>query len=110
MGGDAYNGDMALVRYSSAFVGIEKTDSKLFVSKIYPNPFNSVVTVQFNKPLDNAELIICNIFGQEVKKITNFSGQEIQLSRNNLPSGIYFLGIKEEIKIITLGKLVISDN
>ncbi len=110
MGGDAYNGDMALVRYSSAFVGIEKADSKLFVSKIYPNPFNSVVTIQFNKPVDNADLIICNIFGQEVKKITNFSGQEIQFFRNNLPSGIYFLGIKEEFKIITLGKLVISDN
>jgi len=110
MGGDAYNGDMALVRYSSALVGTEKTDSKLFVSKIYPNPFNSVVTIQFNKPLDNAELMICNVFGQEVKKITNFSGQEIQLFRDNLPSGIYFLGIKEEFKIITLEKLVISDN
>jgi uncharacterized delta-60 repeat protein len=110
MGGDANNGDMALVRYNSALVGIEETDSKLFVSKIYPNPFNSVVTIQFNNPLHNAELMIFNIFGQEVKKITNFSGQEIQLFRNNLPGGIYFLGIIVENKIITSGKLVISDN
>lgn len=110
MGGDAYNGDMALVRYSGALVGIEKTDSEQFVGKIYPNPFNSVVTIQFNEPLDKVELIICNIFGQEIKKITNFSGQEIQLFRNDLPTGIYFLGIKEEFKIFTLGKLVISDN
>ena len=110
MGGDAYNGDMALVRYHSTLLGFEKTESKQVVSKIYPNPFNSFVKIYFNKPLDNAELMIFNLFGQEVKKITNFSGQEIQLSRNDLSSGIYFLGIEEKFKIITIGKLVISDN
>ncbi len=109
MGGDADNGDMTLVRYNSTLVGIEKTDNKPLVSKIYPNPFDSFVTIQFNEPLHNAELIIYNIYGQEVQQITNFSGQEIHLFRNNLPSGIYFLHLKKESKIISVDKVIISD-
>lgn len=113
LAGYSYNGtktDMTLLRYDADAVGIEETDSKKLVSRIYPNPFNSSVTVQFNTPLHNAAIIIYSVSGQIAEHITNYSGHEIQLSRKNLKSGIYFLCLKEAYKIIAVEKLVISDN
>ena len=39
----------------------------------------------------------------------NISGKTISLSRVNLPSGIYFIRITEENKIIAVEKLIITD-
>ena len=77
---------------------------------IYPNPISSTATIHFDIPLHNAKLYIYNAYGQIVKQIINISGQEVQLSRNNLPGGIYFLQLTEKNKIIANKKLVISSN
>jgi uncharacterized delta-60 repeat protein len=111
LGGYAYNRssvEMALVRYhSNASVGIGSF--KQIDNKIYPNPFNSSTTILFSTPLHNAELNIYNAYGQLVNHLENISGQNIQLSRNNLPSGIYFFQLTENNKIIGADKLIISD-
>lgn len=111
LGGFAYNGssvEMALLRYhSNASVGIGSF--KQIDNTIYPNPFNSSTTILFSTPLHNAELNIYNAYGQLVNHLENISGQDIQLSRNNLPSGIYFFQLTENNKIIGADKLIISD-
>ncbi|NQZ37720.1 MAG: T9SS type A sorting domain-containing protein [Crocinitomicaceae bacterium] len=99
---------MVLVRYhSNVSVGIGSF--KEIDNKIYPNPFNSSTTIQFSTPVYKAELKIYNTYGQLIKQIENISGQEIQLSRNNLPSGVYFFKLMENNKIIVADKLIISD-
>jgi hypothetical protein len=50
-----------------------------------------------------------NVFGQTVKQIKNTSGKTIILHRENLPSGIYFVRLTEENKIITTKKVIIVD-
>lgn len=77
--------------------------------KIYPNPFYSSTTLQTDKPLKNASLTVYNSFGQTVKQIDNLAGQTIVFYRDNLPSGLYFVRLKEENKIIAADKLVITD-
>jgi hypothetical protein len=77
--------------------------------KLFPNPFSTVTTLQTNINLNAANLSIYNALGQEIKTIKNISGQEIILHRDNLPSGIYFIRLKEDNKIIATEKLIITD-
>lgn len=94
---------------SPALVGLEdqSTSSGIFV---YPNPFSSYTTLQSDKILKDATLTVYNLYGQEVRKIKNISGQSVVLFRDNLPSGVYFLHLIQDHKIIVTDKLVITDN
>jgi hypothetical protein len=66
-------------------------------------------TIQTNVDLKNATLTIYNSIGQKVKQVNNISGQTISLSRDNLPSGLYFIRLTEENKIIAVEQLLIID-
>jgi hypothetical protein len=76
---------------------------------IYPNPFSSSTSLQTEHFLHNATLTIYNSFGQIVKHIKNTSGQTINLHRDNLPSGLYFIWLIQDSKVIATNKFVITD-
>lgn len=76
---------------------------------IYPNPFSKQTTLFADKNLYNATLIVDNVFGQTVTQIKNINGRSIVLKRENLPSGLYFVQLTEENKIIAVDKIVITD-
>ena len=82
---------------------------KYFELNVYPNPFSSSTTLRTDNLLKNATLTVYNLCGQTVKQIKNISGQTVILSRDNLPSGLYFIRLTEENKIIAVDKLVITD-
>jgi hypothetical protein len=86
--------------------GIASTDYANSV-RAYPNPFSSQVTLQTGN-LHNATLTLNNCFGQTVKEIKNINGRTIILSRDNLPSGLYFVRLAEENKNIGSAKLIID--
>ncbi|MBW8050104.1 MAG: T9SS type A sorting domain-containing protein [Cytophagales bacterium] len=77
--------------------------------KIYPNPFSSSTTLQTDKAFKGAALTVYNSFGQQVKQIKNISGQTVILHSDNLPSGLYFIRLTQDNKIISTDKLVIMD-
>lgn len=76
---------------------------------IYPNPFSSSTTLQTDKLFKNATLTVYNSFGQRVKHIINISEQTVTLFRDNLPSGLYFIRVTQDNKVITTDKLIIAD-
>lgn len=76
---------------------------------IFPNPFNSYTTVEFENPVSNAEIKIYTVDGRKIKSIKHISGQSIQLSRDYMPSGVYFIHLVQNNRIITTDKLVIMD-
>ncbi|HET6990891.1 MAG TPA: T9SS type A sorting domain-containing protein [Bacteroidia bacterium] len=76
---------------------------------ISPNPFSNETTLKTDYELKNATLTITNVFGQEVKQIKNSTGKEIKLHRDNLPTGIYFIQLSENDKVIATNKIIISD-
>jgi len=73
----------------------------------YPNPFAEQTVLQTNNPLYNATLVIYNCFGQQVKEIENISGPTVNLFRDNLPNGLYFVRLTQGNIIIAADKLVI---
>jgi Secretion system C-terminal sorting domain len=85
----------------------ENTAKPIF--SILPNPFITMTTIQTIGNLKNANLTICNSYGQTVKHVKNISGQTVSLSRDNLPGGLYFIWLTEDNKIIAVEKLIIAD-
>ncbi|GIV29810.1 MAG: hypothetical protein KatS3mg028_1342 [Bacteroidia bacterium] len=93
----------------SPSVGISTFNYPAINITVYPNPFSTQTTLQTNKNLKDATLTVYNVYGQQVKQIKNISGQTITLFRDNLPSGLYFVRLTQDNKIITADKLVITD-
>jgi D-alanyl-D-alanine carboxypeptidase len=76
---------------------------------ISPNPFSMQTTLRTDNALQNATLTVYNSSGQTVKQIKNINGQTVVLLRDNLASGLYFIRLTEDNKIIVVDKLVITD-
>ncbi len=85
---------------------IESLSNNLKI-KISPNPFSSSTNLTAN--FTNTILTIYNVHGQQVKQIETNSKQTV-LSRDNLPSGLYFLRVTKDNKVVASDKLVIVDN
>ena len=90
------------------FLGIDENATQNVFS-VFPNPFISSTTIETMDNLKSATLTIYDSFGQAVKQINNLSGQTVTFSRENLPSGLYFLGLREENKIYPVEKLMIVE-
>jgi hypothetical protein len=76
---------------------------------IYPDPFITTATIIFNPMLNNAEMNIYDQFGQKLRTINHIAGSKMQIARGNLTSGIYFVNITQDNKIIATGKVVITE-
>ena len=76
---------------------------------IFPNPFVTSTTIRTIENLVNANLIIYNSSGQIVKELKNLSGQTVFLSRDNLSSGLYYIKLTEENKLVALEKILITN-
>lgn len=78
---------------------------------IFPNPFSSQTTFRLSKALPfNYDLKLFDVLGKEVRAYSNLSQTSIQIEKQNLPAGIYFLNLYESDKEEVLGsyKLVVE--
>jgi hypothetical protein len=98
----------ACIQSGQTTFGINENSNKNFFS-IFPNPFIYSTTIQTIGNLKNATLTIYNSYGQTLNQIKNISGQTVSISRDNLPSGMYFIRLTEENNIIAVEKLIITD-
>lgn len=67
--------------------------------KIYPNPTNSIVSIEFDE-LTNGTLEIRSIEGKEFYS-ARIKGSVIELNVEDLPSGIYLVNIQTEARTFT---------
>jgi hypothetical protein len=80
-----------------------------FIFEIYPNPFSGKTTFHTTKNLKDATLIVYDSYGLMVKEIINISGQTFNFERENLSSGLYYVNLIENAKVIAIDKLVITE-
>jgi hypothetical protein len=97
----------ACIQAGQTTLGLTHLNENTF--SIFPNPFTSSTTIETSGNLSNASLTISNAYGQTVKQINNISGQSVSFSRDNLPSGLYFIELTDENKIIAIEKVLITD-
>jgi len=72
--------------------------------------FSSQKNLQTNKFLKNDNLIIYSSAGQQVKEKMNLSGNKITLQHENILSGLYFIRLTQENKIVATDNLIITEN
>ncbi len=75
--------------------------------RISPNPNNGLLTVEIlNKEfiLENSEIKIVNVLGEEIKRLKLFSKQQI-LDLSEVSNGIYFLQLLQSDKILITKKI-----
>lgn len=84
-------------------VSVEKdppVNKDFILYPLYPNPFNSTITVKYNLPVDSyIKIMLYNILGEELEVINLFRRRGIneeRISFDNLPGGIYLIAIEGE--------------
>ena len=72
---------------------------------VFPNPFTSETTIKISSSvkIENAELKIFDILGNELKIVSGINSSEIKVERGKLTAGIYFYQIKN-MENVTSGK------
>lgn len=94
----------------SSLVGVNERDSFLKnETYIFPNPFSSSTTLQFNTMITNAELNLYTVYGKKIRTKNNINENKIKIERENLSSGIYFYELIQDSKKVATGKFVISE-
>ncbi|MBI5218770.1 MAG: S8 family serine peptidase [Bacteroidia bacterium] len=101
--------DQSTSKTSDANTDIENNFYNGFFAKIYPNPNNGNMQIDYSLPISqNGELKIFDINGAELYKLKlPFDVNSIIISDFNFANGIYFYQVFSEGEIIILDKLVI---
>lgn len=106
------NGDIEsiIVRYNNYITDVEETPSYSKSSiEISPNPFSAQTVLKLPEFITSGSLSVFNMFGQEVLRQENISGESITLKRENLPVGVYMMQISKANEIVAMDKLIIVD-
>lgn len=78
--------------------------------KVFPNPSQNLSTVEYTLPqgVDKGEIIIYDIKGEEIKRVTvNSSSSKIELNNSALQSGTYFCQLKTSKGSVGTKKMVV---
>lgn len=74
---------------------------------VFPNPFTQTTVLNFDySDSQTYRLQIINLTGQVVKEINQINSGKIEISGNQLNSGIYFYQLMNDTKEIARGKLI----
>ncbi len=74
--------------------------------QVYPNPFETQVTVQINSMLNNLTIELYDAVGRQVRSYADVQ-QQLNIQRNELQSGLYQLVVKSDNEIVGRKKLIV---
>lgn len=76
---------------------------------VSPNPFSHSATLQWENPNHNTyQLILRNQLGQTVNTISNITGNQVTITKNHLPIGLYIYQLVNTQGTVAQGKLVVQ--
>jgi len=75
---------------------------------VYPNPMHDETTVILPASPKPSTLVLYTLTGQIVRQLP-VTQNEIMLSRDNLPNGMYFLAMIQDGRVMNMTKLAITD-
>ncbi|MFA5781899.1 MAG: T9SS type A sorting domain-containing protein [Bacteroidales bacterium] len=97
---------ISFVDLPSSIKEIENNHSRIY---IMPNPVDNFATIKFdNFKNEIFKLTIYNPFGQIIKQIENIKTNQIEIYKNDLTSGLYFIQLRNSYSILGTSKLIIK--
>jgi hypothetical protein len=89
----------------NASADISVTENQLNNVAVYPNPAQDVLFIELSGDIDNTQLEIYNLTGQQLLN-GEFKSNNYQLEVSNLPQGMYLMkltrGAKHTVKNIVI--------
>ena len=89
-------------------VGIQELPNNGLVS-IFPNPFIATAQIIFHQTYHNVSLSVYDIQGKLMLQKQYADCNQIQLNRDRLSNGMYFLKLRLDEKEVETAKIVVSD-
>ena len=75
----------------------------------YPNPFSQRTTLTFPVELKDASLILVDETGKQILLKSEFSGNQIEIEKGSLASGMYIVRVVESNQSQYTGKVIVAD-
>lgn len=105
-----YKAVKSIQNYCSA-TGIREfnSDPSFEIANVYPNPATQNLTVVINT-FENADVILTDVLGREVKHVRNenpVGKQLVKMNISDLGRGIYFVSLRNEVKRSAVVKVVV---
>jgi hypothetical protein len=94
--------------YDLTHLGINKTQG-INLEKISPNPFTTSTQITLDKTYHNISLSVYDIQGKLMLQKQYADCDQIQLNRNGLGNGMYFLKLRLDDRWVETGKIVVSE-
>lgn len=92
-----------------AFTGINEVKNNKIKLFIAPNPFDNFTVIKFeNTKREKIKLQVLNPLGQIVLQIDNITDNKVQIEKNGLPSGLYFVQLIKDYQVIGVDKIIIE--
>ena len=96
-------------RFIKKTTGISSAQKPSIKAQTIPNPMQQSSLLKLtNYAPKNAQLLITDAQGREVKVISNIQTTEITIERTNLGSGVYFYQLIDDNKAVVRGKFIIE--
>lgn len=90
-------------------IGINEITPATNSAVVMPNPFSDEATLSLkNAQITNGKMEIYDVLGNKVRQVENLSGSNFIISREGLPTGIYFYTLSEENALIATGKISVE--
>ena len=89
---------------------VNTVDQKLENSlKVYPNPFSDQVVIAFDNPNhEEFDFTIHDISGRVMRQLSNISGTQLVLERQDLQAGVYFAVLRGKDGRFATTKLMVK--
>jgi hypothetical protein len=78
-------------------------------SSVYPNPASTSATILFKTGIRNAQINLYNSRGELVRSTENISGNYVEIERQNLCGGIYFITVFENGQLFATEKIIFTE-
>ena len=91
-------------------VNLKSSETLSTMLTISPNPANDLITVRYKIPnnLFRSQVVICDVIGKEIKRITLFDTQgQVQIDISSLNKGVYYYHLENIYGITNKGKISI---
>ena len=100
--------NQVLNTYVTSVLGTTEINNPKNNFVLFPNPFLTSSTLRFSTPVLNATLIVYDVLGKEIKRMTNLGGREIIIQRESMKTGMYFFRIEDKSGVMGNGKMVVE--
>ncbi|WAC02036.1 T9SS type A sorting domain-containing protein [Lacinutrix neustonica] len=111
--GEDSNGELYAVGGNTVYKitdpNLNVTEEQLERFKLFPNPSNNKITIHFNAHLATVQsLSIINSIGQQVKKISTLSTENITIATKTYAAGLYFVEITDNTGVKYIKKFIVN--